>query len=217
MATTNQLLTWIELQCHGWQREGRKGTRALLNEAHKLLLYDDLEQRLVIDDSIGDFPFLVTQDGVYQYDLPDNCSILKHLVVDYDETLEDYPWSYEDFRYKGQLYYRIMNITTREETSNANATVSFIGVNPGDTTETFRLVYYETPRNITSDSVQHDMPGSTDMEYLVPATIKLIEGLDHGNIIEARQYIKEVIKKEFRKTMDRGEQGVPVFCRKRAF
>ena len=217
MATTNQLITWIELQSHGWQREGKKGIRALFNEAHKLLPYDEIEQRLVIDATIGDFPFLATQDGVFQYVLPANCSILKKLVIDYDETKDEYPWSYEDFQYKGKLYYRILNITCREATNNVGATISFVGVNPGATTSKFRLIYFETPINITSDSVQHQMPGSTDFDYLVPATIKLIEGIDHGNIIEARQYINEVIKKEFRRDSDRGEQGVPLYCRKRRF
>jgi len=217
MATTSQLLTWIEIQNHGWTREGAKGTRALLNEAHKLLLYNEIEQRIVIDPATGDYPFLVTQDNVFQYDLPLNCSILKALLIDFVSIRDDYPWTYEDFESKGRRYYRILNINSREATNNAPAFMNFIGVNPGDTTEKFRLYYYESPVNITSDAVQHQMPGSADMEFLLPATIKLIEGMDHGNIIEARQYINEVIKPEFLKTLDRGEQGIPMYCRKRAF
>lgn len=217
MATTSQLLTWIENQCDGWTREGSKGTRPLLNEAHKLLLYNELEQRVVIDAATGQLPYLTTQDEVYQYNLPDNCSILRALLIDFSEIRNDYPWSYEDFEVDGRRYYRILNIISREATNIANAQLTFRGVNPGDTDDIFKLYYFETPINITSDRVQHQMPGSADIEYLMPATIKLIEGIDHGNIIEARQYIVEVIKPQFIKTLNRGEQGVPILCRKRAF
>ncbi|HUT63272.1 MAG TPA: hypothetical protein VMZ04_04870 [Anaerolineae bacterium] len=217
MATTSQLLTWIELQNQGWTREGSKGTRALLNEAHKLLLYNEIEQRVVIDNSTGDFPYLETQDEIYQYDLPANCSILKSVLVDYDETRDAYPWSYDDFNVKGRRYYRILNITSREATFASNGRLTFIGVNPGDTTEKFRLFYYEAPIAITSDTIQHQMPGSADIEFLMPATIKLIEGIDHGNIIEAYEYIAKMIKPRFQLTLDRGDQGVSAFCRKRKF
>jgi len=217
MATTNQLLTWIELQNHGWNREGSKGIRALLNEAHKLLLYNEIEQRIVIDASTGDFPFLTTSDGVYQYNLPSDCSILKAVLIDADEALGDYPWSYEDFRTKGRQYYRILNITSREATIGVDGTITFIGVDPGDTDEKYRLLYYESPIAITSDTIQHQMPGTTDIEYLMPATIKLIEGIDHGNIIEAYEYIMKILKPKFQLSLDRGDQGTPTFCRKRVF
>ena len=217
MATTNQLLTWIELQNHGWNREGRKGTRALFNEAHKLLLHDEVEQRVVIDPATGDFPFIATQDEVYQYNLPANCSILKALLIDYTTSREDYPWSYEDFNAKGRRYYRVLNTTSREATIGVDGTLTFIGVNPGDTDDVFRLFYYESPAAITSDAIQHQMPGTTDIEFLMPATIKLIEGIDHGNIIEAYEYIEKVLKPKFQLALDRGDQGTPTFCRKRAF
>ena len=217
MATTSQLLTWIEEQCEGWNREGARGTRALLNEAHKLLLYNELEQRVVIDGATGEFPYLTTRDERYVYNLPDNCSILKALLIDFDNTRSDYPWAYEDFTVDGRRFYRILNIISREATNTTNAQLAFRGVNPGDTDDIFKLYYFEAPINITSDGVQHQMPGSADFEFLLPATIKLIEGIDHGNIIEARQYIVEVIKPQFIKTLSRGEQGIPRFCRKRSF
>jgi hypothetical protein len=217
MATTSQLLTWIELQNHGWSREGARGSRALLNEAHKLLLYDEREQRIVVDPTTGNIPFIATVDAVYRYSLPATCSILKAVLIDSDETLEDSPWSYEDFKIKGQSFYRVLNITSREKTLSDDANFTFLGVNPGDTTEKFRVLYYEYPVEITSDSIQHEMPGVSDMDFLIPATIKLIEGIDHGNFIEAREYISKVIRPQFQAILDRGDQGVPLFCRKRAF
>ena len=218
MATTSQLLTWAETQNHGWVREGAKGSRALLNEAHKLLLYNELEQRIAVDTTTGDYPYITTVDNTVLYNLPANCSILKALLIDFTETRDDYPWTYEDFESRGRRYYKVLNINTREATPAAPlAGFVFVGVNPGATTAKFRIFYYEAPINITSDAVQHQMPGSADMEFLLPATIKLIEGMDHGNIIEARQYITEVMKPAFIKTLSRGAQGTPTYCRKRAF
>lgn len=217
MATTSQLLTWIELQNHGWSREGARGSRALLNEAHKLLLYNETEQRIVIDPTTGNIPFIITVDTVYQYNLPATCSILKAVLIDEDETRDEWPWRYEDFSIKGQRFYRVLNITSREKTFSNNANFTFLGVNPGATTSKFRTLYYQAPTEILSDSIQHDMPGNTDTEFLMPATIKLIEGIDHGNFIEAREYITKVLKPQFMAVSDRGEQGVPLFCRKRPF
>lgn len=217
MQTTSQLLTWIELQNHGWVREGSRGTRPLFNEAHRLLLYDERDQRIVIDPATGNIPFITTVDLTYQYFLPDNCSILKAVLIDEDEIRDESPWSYEDFHIKGQRFYRVLNITSREKTLMINANFTFLGVNPGDTTDKFRTLYYEYPVEITSDSIQHEMPGTSDMDFLVPATIKLIEGIDHGNFIEAREYIRKILKPQFQATLDRGDQGTPKYCRKRAF
>ena len=216
MATTSQLLTWIENTKHGWTREGSRGSRAVLNEAHRMLLYNEIEQRLIVDPNTGDFPFGPTTDGVYQYSLPANCSILKAILVDIDSEIDENFFK-EEFRANGKRYYRLLNINSREATNTENAVVNFIGVNPGSHEELYRIYYYEAPVNITSDNVQHQMPGTADVEFLMPATIKLIEGIDHGNIIEARQYIYEVLKPQFNQMINRGEQGTTIFCKKRSF
>ncbi len=217
MGTTSQDLTWIELQTGGWTREGPRGTRAMFNQAHRLLLYDENEGNVVFDPTTGDLPVLDTQDGVFQYDCPANCWLLKYLVIDRDQILDDINFRYEDLVLKSMEYYRILNIDARQSRLDQLATLMFVGVNPGTTHGVFKQMYYRTPTEILSDNIQHEMPGTTDEDFLIPATIKLIEGIDHGNIIEARQYIEMELKPQFQLRADQGEHGVPKFCIKRPF
>lgn len=217
MATTKQLLTWLELELKGWNREGPRGTRALLNEAHRILLYQEVDSRIVYDASTGDLPYQATQNNVYQYDMPANCYVLKKILIDRDQTLESSDWVVEDFSIAGKNYYAIRNIKSTPATPSEVANIMFT-VNPGATTQVFKRLYYQTPRQILSDNIQHEMPGSTDMEYLYPATAMLIRSINDDKELEkARLYIEKELKPNIRKEFDLGEQGVSDFCIKRAF
>ena len=230
MATTGQNLTWIELQCHGWDREGRRGSRALLNEAHKMLVQDERDQNIVYDSSTGDFPLLTTRDSVYQYQLPDDCWKLGNLLIDryyaagygqlYDmsgDLLNGRTWRLEPFQQSGIDYYRVLNIRSNPATLLNNAFLTFIGVNPGATSEVFKIMYWKRATEITSDSVQHDMPDGLDQEYLVPATVKLIQSIQTGEMEKARAYIMGELKPLFQRELDSGAQGDTDFVAKRAY
>jgi len=221
MATTSQLLTWIELECHGWQREGPRGSRALLNEAHRILLVDETDENIVYSN--GNLPYFVTQDSVFDYNCPADCWRTKAIVVDEPRNLgysiqDDEDLAYEEMRIGPLQYYRLLNIRSEAATPSAVATVSFIGINPGATTQTFRHAYWRLPRQILSDAIQHQMPGTTDVEYLMPATMKLIDAInDHAKMEEARRYIRMELKPQIRQEKSMGEQGYPRYSRKRSY
>ena len=218
MASTSQLLTWIEEQMHGWNREGSRGSRPLLNEAHRILLTGERKQFLVFDAATGNLPFLATTAGTFQYTLPDTIWLVKAIVQDRDEQTQQDPWRYEDLEVARNRYYRILNVDSRQSVFNISAaTVMFLGVDPGTHAQLYRYYAYRWPVNITSDTVQHEMPGTTDMDFLVPATIKLIEGIDHGNMIEAREYINKELKPNIGTSLDKGEHGIPNYVTKRNF
>lgn len=226
MASTSQLLTWAELQCHGWTREGVKGSRALLNEAHTILLCDEREQNVVLDPTTGDLPFLRTRAGVFAYALPDNCWKLAAILIDTDTALgaTDYGglevstrWNLEPWEFAGVEYYRVRNVRSFPARNNANATMQFMRVDPGESRTTFRQEYYRRPTPITSDAVQHEMPLGAEEEYLLPATVKLIQSINNGNIELARDYIRRTLKPLFQAELDTGEQGSSDFCEKRAY
>jgi len=216
--STSQLLTWIEEQSHGWQREGSRGSRPLLNEAHRILLTGERKQFLILDPAIGNLPFLATVARTFQYNLPGNVWLLKAIVQDRDEQTNQDPWQYEDIEVAKNRYYRIMNADAQQSVfGQSAASVMFLGVDPGNQAALYRYYAFRWPVNITSDTVQHEMPGTTDMDYLVPATIKLIEGIDHGNLIEAREYIKKELAPKIGTALDKGEHGVPKYVTKRSF
>lgn len=225
MATTSQILAWIELECTGWQREGIKGTRALLNEAHRMLLTARREQNILYDSTTGDLPYFATTDGVYIYDLHSAVNEAIAVVIDspaslgYDQVIdENSSWVYEEYYLGSKLYYRIKNIRSWPATTTQAAKIMFIGVNPGTTTSCYRGVGYKKPTNITSDSIQHEMPGTTDIDYLLPATMKLIDAIDdHKKMEQAREYIELVLKPRMWKELDYGEQGQSSFCIKRRY
>lgn len=217
MPTTSQLLTWAEEQCHGWLREGSRGSRALLNEAHRLLLTGERKQFLVFNTAIGNLPFLATQAGVYIYNMPDTIWKVKHIVQDITLQTNADPWRYEDIILAGNRYYRILNVDTRQAVHNNTVATVMFSADPFTTTQQYRYYGWRWPLDITSDRVQHEMPGTTDEEYLLPATIKLIEAIDHGNFIEAQQYITKELKPKIGFSLDSGEHGVPKFVTRRPF
>lgn len=223
MASTSQVLTWIELELHGWQREGVRGTRPLLNEAHKILNIGRREQNLLYDEDTGDFPYFTTQSGVYTYTVPSGVWLVEAVVVDTD----NYPWTawdsgdwkWEEVEFSGVEYYRILNVVTRPwRQDNQNAKIIFRGINPGASSSMFRRVAYKTPKNITSDAVQHEMPGDTDMQFLKPATMLLCDAIDdHEKMAQARQYIADVLKPQYWAELDMGEQGISSYCKERPY
>lgn len=224
MASTSQCLTWIELECHGWLREGPRGSRALFNEAHRLLLMGETEQNVLFDANIGDLPYFATHANQFSYNCPANVWKVGGVLIDYPEyydygyntVLQD-DWSYEECVVGAKPYYKVKNIRSWIATRGAVARIEFTR-DPGESTETYRRFAWRLPTEITADTVQHEMPGSTDMELLVPATMRLIDGInDHDKYEAARQYIVQVLKPQLTSEMDSGEQGVPSFSKKRAY
>lgn len=225
MATTSQLLTWIELECHGWLREGPRGSRALFNEAHTILIARRSEDNIILDETTGDLPFFTTASQTYRYTAPATVWLVDSILIDANVTLgyglswdEHVDWATEQKWFGGKEYQRILNVRSQQATSSENAWVQFFGgLDPGDTTETFRYMAYARPRQITSDAIQHQMPIGAD-DYLMQATMKLIDAVDdHEKMEAARAYIETTLKPLVMRRLGEGEQGVPRVNRKRAF
>lgn len=223
MASTSQLLTWIELELHGWQREGSRGSRALFNEAHRILNIAEREQNLLWDDTTGEFPYLTTQNGVYRYDMPSTVWRIAGVAVDDlsmlpNSSAVNRQWRYEDMEIAGITLWRILNITSRDQRRGQNAFLRFIGMNPGATTEVFRRVAYRLPVEILSDSIQHEFPGDTDVRFGMQATMMLADAIDdHSKMVNTRRYLEEVLRPQYQSEIDGGEQGTSGFAIKRAW
>ncbi len=198
-----------------------------------MLLRHESEQNVLIDNATGDLPYRATRDGVYNYTLDDDVWRLKYLLVDDYVVTNDYfnnldnnhthyfyqQNQFEEYLFCGRLYYRVKQIRSFDRRNTTAAHFTFVGgLNPGATTEIFRELAYREPVNITSDNVQHEMPGSTDMDYLVPATMALIDAInDHEKTVSSRQYILKELKPNFWNEADGGAQGISDYCIKRSF
>jgi hypothetical protein len=193
----------------------------LFNEAHKILIQQETEQNLLIDPLTGNYPYLQTYEGFYVANPPTVLELefwrIHAILIDNDTELEGDNWRTEAFSINGMDYLRVLNTKAYDAVYNTPAAVVFNGVSPGTTTDVFRVLGYFKAREIVSDSIEHMMIGTTDMELLVPATIKLIEGLDHGNYEEARQQIIRDLKPQMRYEMNHGATGQSNYCTKRAY
>jgi hypothetical protein len=229
MASTSQHLTWIALECHGWQPEGgQKGILPLYNQAHRILNTSERDQNLLYDSSTGDFPYITTQSNVFQYSCPTNVWMIKHIVVDFETILENdatsqRSWKTEEVQIGGISYRRVLNVKSSlaRTTGSGNvvpAIFTFIGLNPGSTTSTFRRVAYKLPVEITSQRIQHECPSPEAEQILMQATMSLIDAInDHKKQLAVTKYIEEYLKPRYYMELDKGEQATPDFCVKRPF
>jgi len=227
MASTSQHLTWIALECHGWQPEGsEKGILPLYNQAHRILNTCEREQNLIYDEATGNFPLITTADSTYKYDCPDTVWLVKYVVTDLDADLPDSTsqvWKTERLQFEGIELLRILNIktTTARMAGSGNitpATIFFRGINPGATTSVFKRISYKLPTEIASQRVQHECPSPEAEQILMQATMSLIDAVnDHKKQLAVTNYIENVLKPKYWAELDNGEQGVPDFCVKRQY
>jgi hypothetical protein len=181
---------------------------------------------LILDDDTGDYPTFDTIDGVYRYDVSDAVWAIDGVYID-ALSARDYGGAmagvglnaamrYEAAEEHGKHYLRVLNIKTDVAGQNLNARLYFRGVNPGTTTGYYRVKAYMRPVDIGSDTIQHDMPDGADVQYLIPATIKLISSInDHEKMVEARAYIESYLKPLMWRELDGGYQGVAKIVTKR--
>jgi hypothetical protein len=226
MASTSQILTWAELECHGVNREGDSGSRPIFNEVHKIFMSARVDQRLIWDDAAGDFPFFDTVDGVYLYSCPSNVWNVQHVVIDAASDLgyglvsyasQTTDWRYEEALICGKPYLRCLDVKCDPSLRSTPAAIRF-RKNPGDTASTFRRVAWRKPTEILNANVQHEMQEPFDVQFLLPATIQMIKAWANADkAIETRRYIEEVLKPAYWKELDKGEHGSGSFCVTRRF
>lgn len=222
--TTRELLTILQEQFKGWNADGERGILPHLNAAHAILKTAKGEQNVYFDEASGRLPYLVTTDSDYDYDCGDNIWLLDGLLVEVEiaantsgtllSTLTGFDYGTRRGTSKGVQYetlagiqyIRVPYVRSWPATETANCRLMFTA-NPGTTTTFYSLYGYRKPVQILSDTVQIEIEPPWDYMYLLPATAKLIEGIQHGNYVEARNYVLNVLKPAYQKEINAGEQG----------
>ena len=221
--TTIELLAILQEQFKGWNTDGERGILPHLNAAHWMLLANESEQNIYYDESSGDLPALTTVSGTYNYSCDSNLWKLGGIYVRVEDvssisgTLVSLTgFDYGSRRYTqrpmeyitlaGIEYVRIPFVRSWPATESANARLMF-NADPGDSTSYYRQYGWKKPTQIISEMIDPDIPPPWDYQYLLPATAKLIEGIQHGNYVESRSYVLGVLKPALQKDMNGGEQG----------
>jgi len=230
MPSTSRMVTMLELNANGWSRVD---ILAALNDAQNLLIQEQTEQTVVTVN--GEFPALNTQEGVYEYEIPDVWRVSEILVQypllkEYDYLLPGYyGYGYdngfqkniEDRKYRGKKYIRIQQIATQDRSpGNNSATVVSAKVifqyNPGDTTNFYRRRSYSLPTQLTSENIPPSIKSEkAQLTALFPTAELMIRGYQNGDWDEVFTKIETKYKPIVMAEENAGEQGVSNFIDRR--
>lgn len=219
--TTSELLSILEEQFPGWNRDGTRGLLRYVDIAQKALCMIPAEQLLIFDTSTGKIPAIPTVAGTYEYTMPAEVSFVDEVLVEAGDSSfsslqtlssQDYGRATRNStipEYRsiaGIEYFRIPFIRSWPASESANAKILFTK-NPGDSSTSYRRRSYRRPATLGSDTIELTIPPPYDELYLLPAVGKLIEGVNHGNYIEARAAIVRDFKPLMWAAFNTGEQG----------
>jgi len=242
MASTAELLVILQEQFKGWNINGPRGLLHYLDTAHRILCQTESANRVVFDSSTGLLPYLVTTAGTFTYNLPSDCWKLGDVLVEIGvngslfDNLSYYRYGtggvggtalmtgfrisstrkLEHVTISGIGYIRVPHIRSFPAGESTLAKLIFTD-DPGTTTTCYNIRYYKKCAELVSDSIPLEIEPPNDELYLLPATCKLIEGVQHGNYLEARTEILKNIKPLYWKECNSGEQGFDYDAEDRGF
>jgi hypothetical protein len=229
--TTEELVDELVSRFNGWNRGGDHGVLKYLNTAHEILMAAEMQQNVIFDSTTGNFPLLNTTQGVFNYSMPDDVWRVVGILISIDlwnQPLFDYDlfggvYDYGMFgsglnrhigtSYKnsiaigGALYAKIPFIRTWDRVNALTPARLMWTKDPLTRSGIYYRYSYKRPTQIISESIQPDIPTPWDFDILIPATAKLIEGVQSGNYDEARQILRNELKPLLWKQMNSGDQG----------
>ena len=88
MASTAQMIEWVIMNADGWDRTGQRAVLPVLNQVHRILLQNETFQSMKFDSVFGDFPFIPTIAGVFEYDLPPDVWRASELLLPFPLSMD---------------------------------------------------------------------------------------------------------------------------------
>jgi len=221
MSTTGEIVSKIiKYNAQGYSRTA--DVIPIINEVHKMF-YKHENSNGLIRATNGALPTIDTVDNVFDYDAPvvngktawcvSGVFLRRPMGSDYNFSSYSYSerpslntLDYHEFG--GNYYYPFNFVTTRDAIVDEAAKIQFTR-NPGTSSNKFYLLMYEQPREITSDRIQLQIPDrdGSHILYFLPACLKWIEAQNHGNFMEAVEYIEVVLKPKMWKVLSSGVKG----------
>lgn len=211
MPSTRSLLQQLEFDAAGWQIDGVRGLRWILNECHRYMMCGDAWQHIYVDPSTGQPLTITTTDsdtsGTRQYTAPDDCRRIYDVCIDaqsnlassvysnyYNSLRTTYPPHQYTFIFGGHQYIRIY-VTTFDTLRYANCRYIF-PFNPGNTTDTFYLFYYVRPTEILSDSIELDLAEQYH-DILADGVLARIGKKSYGDTNAWEYWKKEIVPNQY--------------------
>jgi hypothetical protein len=222
--TTADLIDELVARFQGWNRDGEHGVLHYLNSAHAQLMAMEAEQNLIVDPLTGGLPVLNTTAGTFQYTMPTNVWRVTGILIQLDNnvvpSLNDYGYYSErmmqrplrttmkNARSIGGRFYAKYAYARCKDYVNPSLLATVVFTRDPETKANF---YYRQsfrrPTDILSETIQPDIAPPYDFQILLPATAKLIEGVQSGNYMEAYEYVRATFKPALWKELNAGDQG----------
>ena len=225
MPSTRELLNYLELQSEGWNRLGEKGSLEVLNQAQDLLYSQPMSQTIAYKTD-GKLPTISTTENTNQYTLTQAVTGLTFDIWRVEMILLEPPYSNELLatlgveyqqnpvirqpvmrrEFNGIEYFRFHQISMSDSLRSSHPILTFT-IDPGTTTNEYTLLAHKKAIKLTSEQIRSSLPEQLHISALLPAAMKLIEGYQNGNIIEALQFIEKEFKPMVQAEMNEGDQG----------
>ena len=219
---TEELLSVLEKQFLGWNRDGERGIRHYLNITQRILCNIACDQLMIFNESTGKLPTFSTTAGTFTYNLPSNVNFIDTVLVESSVrctlndnlSAQDYGFSsrvsqqpLEEVEISGINYYKIPYIRSYPATEDNPAKVMFT-VEPGTSTYVYRYRGYLLVPEIVSDTIPLSIPPPHDAMILLPATAKMIEGVQNGTYAETYRDITGEYQPKMQEAFNVGAFGI---------
>lgn len=161
---TSALVGYIQRRAKDWDRQS---ILDMIGDVQTIIFSEPTSYMRVIDESTGVDPVLTTVSGTYSYTISG-----AHVI----ENISSSPFLYEQT-------YGIPNIAMypKFRTVRGNESVDakiIFSEDPGDAT--YYVKYYRRPNELTSESIQLEIPQEYHITHVAYAVLGMIEMAEHG-------------------------------------
>jgi len=229
---TQELVTILTKQFVGWNRDGDRGVLPYLNQAQRILCTIPSDQLMIINEATGELPSFDTVKGTSSYNLPSTVNFIDAVLVknnvetllinnqyfyDYGGVVQSsHPRELESVRISGIEYSKIIYIRSFPWTEQSVAKITFT-IDPGNSTGQYQYRGYKLPTKLVSETIPLTIHPPYETTILLPATAKLIEGVQSGNYLEAYETIQKLYIPQMKEAFNIGAFGVNYNARDRGF
>ena len=225
MPSTREIVDVLKFNAKDWNRTGDKSLLQILNEAHRILLSQEMSQRISYMTD-GDLPNVATTSGTYDYTLnqattglsediwrvgsvlvkpPFSNQLLTAIRVEYSIT-PNLRQPVQPWEWNGVEYFKFFQVHCNDALVSGHPSLKFT-IDPGTTTTDYYLLAYKKPTEILAETTETEIPEHLHHTILIPAALKLLEAYQTGNWMEYGALMNEEFKPKFQAEMNEGEQG----------
>lgn len=190
----------------------------MLDSLSKLLLRIENEDRYYYDTTTGDFPFLTTTAGTFQYSSIPNIWKIRDVVINtgvyndvgitpvtsnnsYYGNKPGTSYGYDTAPIKvGNRAYKSVPCKKTEAYQGGTPSVMF-RFDPGDKSDLYQIIGYKEPTTISTTNVQLEIPVQYHETVVIPAMQAIIDGEENGRYQEQIAYIERVLKPKIQWSM----------------